>query len=158
MGSVDRWKTGYRARWRSPDRKSRSKVFARKFDATAFLATVEHTKQTGNYVDPAAGRVPFRQYAEEWRLAQPHRHGTGVAVEQHLRLHVYPIIGAQPIAALADAAPKRYRAIILAGAGLGLRPGELFGLTVDRVEFLKRRVRVEQQLVRARALAWSLAR
>lgn len=222
MASIDKWKDGYRARWRSPDNKSRSKVFARKVDAKAFLATVEHTKQTGNYVDPAAGRLPFRKYAEEWRLAQPHRHGTGVAVEQHLRLHVYPTIGARPIAAirpseiqalvrhlsdtlspstvaviygrvvavfrsavrdrvigwspcveirlpsarsasavsdvlttsqvlaLAYAVPKRYRAVILAGAGLGLRPGELFGLTVDRVEFLKRRVRVEQQLVRIR--------
>ncbi len=222
MASVDRRGDGWRARWRSPDGKSRSKQFARKIDAQRFLASVEHSKQTGGYVDPAAGRVHFRDYAEEWRLAQPHRHGTGVAVEQHLRLHVYPIIGSRPIAgirpseiqamvstlsqtlasstlavvygrvvavfraaerdrivaaspcvgirlpsargncavadvmtieqvsALAEAVPRRYRAVILAGAGLGLRPGELFGLTVDRVEFLKRQVRVNQQLVRVR--------
>jgi integrase len=49
-----------------------------------------------------------------------------------------------------NAVPARYRAAILAGAGLGLRPGELFGLRLDRVEFLKRRVRIEQQLVRVR--------
>jgi hypothetical protein len=38
--------------------------------------------------------------------------------------------------ALADAVPKRYSALIVTGAGVGLRPGELFGLTVDRVDFL----------------------
>ena len=46
--------------------------------------------------------------------------------------------------------PRRYRAVVLAGAGLGLRPGELFGLALDRVDFLRRIVRVDQQLVRVR--------
>ncbi|MGH9062654.1 MAG: tyrosine-type recombinase/integrase, partial [Acidimicrobiales bacterium] len=191
-------------------------------DAQRFLTSVEHSKQTGGYVDLAAGRVPFRDYAGQWRLAQPHRHGTIVAVEQHLRLHVYPIIGSRPMAAvrpseiqamvsalaqtlapstlavvygrvvavfraaerdrviattpcvgirlpsargvsavtevltikqvtaLAEAAPPRYRAVILAGGGLGPRPGELFGLALDSVDFLERQVRVEQQLVRVR--------
>lgn len=222
MPSVDRRGKGWRARWRSPDGKSRSKEFARKIDAQRFLAGVEHSKQTGGYVDPSAGRVLFRDYAEEWRRDQPHRHLTGIAVEQQLRLHVYPTLGSRPIAAirrsevqamvqklsgtlspstlavvygrvvavfraavkdrviasspcidirlpsakgaapvtevltphqvsmLADAVPAQYRSLILAGAGLGLRPGELFGLTVDRVEFLKRGVRVDQQLVRVR--------
>ena len=35
--------------------------------------------------------------------------------------------------------------MVLSAAGLGLRPGELFGLTVDCVEFLKRTLRVEQE-------------
>lgn len=222
MGSVDRRGDGWRARWRSPDGQSRSKQFARKIDAQRFLTSVENSKQVGGYVDPAAGRVRFRDYAEDWRQAQPHRHGTAVAVEQQLRLHVYPIIGSRPMAAirpseiqamvshisqslapstlavvygrvvavfraaqrdriiatsacigirlpsargnsavtdvltfdqisaLSEAVSRRYRAVIIAGAGLGLRPGELFGLTLDRVEFLKRQVRVEQQLVRVR--------
>lgn len=49
---------------------------------------------------------------------------------------------------LIEAVPDRYRAVIIAAVGLGLRPGELFGLTVDRIEFLHRQVRVDQQLVR----------
>jgi hypothetical protein len=56
---------------------------------------------------------------------------------------VSEVLTTSQVFALADAVPKRYRAVILAGAGLGLRPGELFGLPVDRVEFLKRRVRVK---------------
>jgi integrase len=51
---------------------------------------------------------------------------------------------------LVDAVPHRYRAVIITAAGTGLRPGELFGLTVDRVNFLKRTITVNQQLVRDR--------
>ncbi len=38
------------------------------------------------------------------------------------------------VLALAAAVPRRYRAVVLSGAGLGLRPGELFGLATDRLE------------------------
>ena len=34
------------------------------------------------------------------------------------------------------------------GAGAGLRLGEVFGLQVDRVDFLRRTIRVDQQLLR----------
>jgi integrase len=50
--------------------------------------------------------------------------------------------------ALADTVPERYRAAVLVGAATGLRPGELFGLTLDRVDFLRRSVKVDQQLAR----------
>lgn len=49
--------------------------------------------------------------------------------------------------ALADAVPTRYRALVLASAGLGLRQGEACGLTVDRIDFLRRTVRIDRQLV-----------
>ncbi len=42
--------------------------------------------------------------------------------------------------------PERYRAVVLVAAGLGLRPGEVFGLEVADVDFLRRRVRVARQL------------
>jgi integrase len=51
---------------------------------------------------------------------------------------------------VADAVSARYRGLIVAHAGLGLRPGELFGLRVDRVDFLRRQVQVDQQMVRVR--------
>lgn len=63
---------------------------------------------------------------------------------------VADVLTIDQVTALAEAVPRRYRAVILAGAGLGLRPGELFGLTVDRIKFLKLLVRVDQQLVRVR--------
>jgi integrase len=48
---------------------------------------------------------------------------------------------------LADAMPDRYRSLIDVGAATGLRQGEAFGLEVDRVDFLRRTVRVDQQLI-----------
>lgn len=58
---------------------------------------------------------------------------------------VVPLTVAQ-VEALADAMPARYRALVAAGAGLGLRPGELFGLRVCDVDFMRKEVRVEQQV------------
>lgn len=42
--------------------------------------------------------------------------------------------------------PERYRAVPVVGAGLGLRQGEIFGLRVEDVDFLRRRVLVRQQV------------
>ncbi|MGH3768766.1 MAG: tyrosine-type recombinase/integrase [Pseudonocardiaceae bacterium] len=49
------------------------------------------------------------------------------------------------VRALADAVPPRYRAMVLTQAGLGLRIGELLGLRVADVDFLRRTVRIEHQ-------------
>jgi integrase len=51
------------------------------------------------------------------------------------------------VAAVAEAAGDRYRALVVAAAGTGLREGELLGLTVDNVDFLRREIHVRQQLV-----------
>ena len=53
----------------------------------------------------------------------------------------------EQVRALSDAVPERYRALIIASAGLGLRQGEACGLTVDRIDFLRRQVRIDRQLV-----------
>ena len=42
---------------------------------------------------------------------------------------------------------ERYRALVILAAGTGLRQGECFGLTVDRVDFLRRQLRVDRQLL-----------
>ena len=51
------------------------------------------------------------------------------------------------IGALAEAVPPRYRALVITAAGTGMRQGECFGLTLDRIDFLRRTVRVDRQLV-----------
>ena len=47
---------------------------------------------------------------------------------------------------LADAIHPRYRALVLTGAYTGLRPGELLGLKVDRLDMLRRQLRVVEAL------------
>jgi integrase len=46
---------------------------------------------------------------------------------------------------LADAVPAHLLALVLFAAGTGLRQGECFGLTVDRIDFLRRQVKVDRQ-------------
>jgi hypothetical protein len=73
MASIDKVATGWRARWRTRSGESRSKTFARKEDAKHHLTKVEGSKLVGDYVDPSAGRVSLRSYAEQWRGIQVHR-------------------------------------------------------------------------------------
>ena len=51
------------------------------------------------------------------------------------------------VEALIDVIPDRYRALVVLAAGTGLRQGECFGLTRDRVNFLRRQLKVDRQLV-----------
>jgi integrase len=44
-------------------------------------------------------------------------------------------------------ATPRFRALAVLGAGSGVRQGEALGLTVDRIDFLRRTVRIDRQLV-----------
>lgn len=48
---------------------------------------------------------------------------------------------------LAELITPRLSAAVYVGAGCGLRRGEVMGLTVDRVDFLRRSIRVDRQLV-----------
>lgn len=69
-----------------------------------------------------------------------------VKLPEKPRSEVVPLTVDQ-VVELADLMPGRYRAMIVLGAGTGLRLSEALGLTLDRVEFLKRKVNVDRQLV-----------
>jgi integrase len=57
-------------------------------------------------------------------------------------------LSAAAVMALHRAISPRYRVAVALGAGLGLREGEAFGLTVPRVDFLRRKVQVLTQAQR----------
>ncbi len=207
----------WQARYRDPNGKQVSKAFTRKIDAERFLTVIESSKLGGGYVDPKAGQITFREYAEDWRVRQLWRESTDARIGSDLRVHLYPAIGDMALSAvrptdfdvlvksladrlapstvegvyrlaatvfksairdriitqtpcvdvklpekqrrdvvpltvgqvveLAGLVPDRYRALILLGAGTGLRLSEAVGVTVDRVDFLRRIVTVDRQLV-----------
>lgn len=56
-------------------------------------------------------------------------------------------ISTDEVLALMQAVPDRYRAMVLLAVGTGMRQGEVFGLTLDRVDFLRRSATVNRQLV-----------
>ncbi|MGI8615293.1 MAG: tyrosine-type recombinase/integrase [Actinomycetota bacterium] len=53
----------------------------------------------------------------------------------------------EQIARLAEAHPPHYRPLVLTAAYVGLRWGELAGLALDRVDLLRRTIRVERQVL-----------
>jgi integrase len=50
------------------------------------------------------------------------------------------------VPAMSTSLPDRYQVVVPIGAGLGLRQGEIFGLAVDDVDFLRREVTVRRQV------------
>jgi len=52
--------------------------------------------------------------------------------------------GVWPAFSFLPVVPEPYRALIVFAVAMGLRQGECFGLTVDRVDFLRRHVRVDR--------------
>ena len=70
----------------------------------------------------------------------------GVRLPKVEREKVVPLEREQ-VEALREAVPDRYKAAIIVAAGSGLRLAELFGLTVDRVDFLRKNITVDRQMV-----------
>ncbi|MEQ6901775.1 tyrosine-type recombinase/integrase [Nocardioides sp. YIM 152588] len=215
MASIQKRPDGrWRTRYRDPVGKEFSRHFTRKVGAQRWLDETTAAIVTGQYVDPNAGRMLFRQYAEGWRAAQVHRPTSEAHVETTLRRHVYPYFGDKPIAsilpseiqawvkrlaaepvtakgkplspasvgvahgivstifrsavrdrrivanpcegtrlpraerrrvmplttaqveALREAVPPEFRSLVVLAAGTGMRQGEIFGLTRDRLRLL----------------------
>jgi integrase len=226
MASIKKRDNGkWRARYRDEAGKEHARHFDRKLDAQKWLDEVTASVVTGQYVDPKAGRLTFKEYAERWRASQVHRPSSQAHVETMLRRHAYPTLGDRPLssilpsdiqtwvkrlgaaepasgrkalapatigvvhsivsgvmkAAVRDrrlvanpcegtrlpkverkrvvpltteqvrqleaAMPEPLRALVTFAAGTGLRQGECFGLTVDRLDMLRREVTVDRQLV-----------
>jgi integrase len=220
-GNGKRW----RARYVDDHGRERSKGFGRKVDAQKWLDEVTAAVVTGQYVDPKAGQITFRDYAERWRKMQVQRPSSRAHIETMLRRHAYPALGdrylssilpsdiqawvkglqlapatvgvahgivstvmkaairdrrivanpcdgsklpkvqrkqvvpltTEQVAAVRDALPPQLQALVILAAGTGMRQGECFGLTVDRVRFLERTVTVDRQLVTVQGHAPELA-
>ena len=59
---------------------------------------------------------------------------------------VLVIPAVEAVHAIGQHLPARWQAVVYVAAGLGLRPGEVFGLEVRDIDFLRRTVRVDRQL------------
>jgi integrase len=79
--------------YRDPDGKQRRKTYRVKRNAVAFANTVEAAKLRGRWIDPAAGKVTFEDYATDWLEVQTFDPSTRLAVENRLGVHVFPVLG-----------------------------------------------------------------
>ena len=103
---------------------------------------------------PATVEVVYRYFAAIFRCAVDDRIISSSPC-RNIRLPKAPPRLISPpsvdeVRALADAMPKHLRALVLFAAGTGARQGECFGLTLDRIDFLRRSVRIDRQLVTLR--------
>jgi integrase len=214
----------WRARYVDDQGREHAKSFGRKVDAQQWLDEFTAAVITGQYVDPKAGQITFRDYAERWRAMQVQRPSSRVHVETMLRRHAYPTLGdrqltsilpsdiqawvkglelapatvgvvhgiastifksairdrrvaanpcdgtklpkvqrpqivpltTEQVEAVRAALPAQLQALVTLAAGTGMRQGECFGLTVDRVRFLERALTVDRQLVTVPGYALTL--
>ena len=91
MGHLVRTPAGtWRANWREPTGRQRAKTFRTKKEATAFLAQVQVDLRTGAYIDPAAGRLLFGEYAGRWLAGRNDERTTAARDASLMRNHVLP--------------------------------------------------------------------
>ena len=75
-------KPAYVARYLDSEGQERSRSFRSAREAEGFLIQVEAAKLNGSYLDPAAGRLTFNQWADQWWqvwAADPDRSPTTLA-------------------------------------------------------------------------------
>ncbi|MER5670971.1 tyrosine-type recombinase/integrase [Pseudonocardia alni] len=98
MGFIDKTPEGrYRAYFRDPSGKQRSKTFRLKKDATTFLAEIETSKTRGSYVSPHAGRMAFGAHAAEWMATWNVEITTAARDRSIMQTHVLPRWGDVPL-------------------------------------------------------------
>ncbi len=98
---TERYGTGkrYRARYVGPDGTEKSKSFPdrQKRLAEDWLTRIEADMSRGQYVDPKAARVTFKQFAERWLESQHTDLNTRASVHAQIRRHAIPYMGPRPI-------------------------------------------------------------
>lgn len=112
-------------------------------DIQAWVAGLELAPATVGVVHGIVSTV-MKSAVRDRRLASNPCEGTKLPKVQ--RKQIVPLTTEQ-VAAVRDALPAELQALVTLAAGTGLRQGECFGLTVDRVRFLERTLTVDRQLV-----------
>ncbi|MGH3846206.1 MAG: tyrosine-type recombinase/integrase [Pseudonocardiaceae bacterium] len=95
----------YKVRYLDPDGNEKSRMYPDKCKKQAedFLLEVESSKREGKYVDPRAGRIKFRQQAENWIKGQSPDRATRGALRSRLDSQIYPHFGDLPINSIRSA-------------------------------------------------------
>lgn len=110
----------WRARYRTPSGQVRSKSFAQKAEARAWLDAQLGTVAKGDWTDPSAGKIPFGEWAAVVMAGRAHLAATTRSRdESYLRNLVLPHLGDLPLAAIR---PAHLRAMVSALAADGKAP------------------------------------
>jgi hypothetical protein len=110
----------WRARYRDPSGRERSKSFARKVDAERFLRHVEADLVRGQWVDPHHGRTTVGELADRWfATTATLKPKTREDYRSLLDNHVLPAFGQRPVVSIDTLAIRGWLAGLVGG---GLSP------------------------------------
>ncbi len=89
-----KWKASYR----DPQRRIRSRTFTRKADAERWAREMETALDRGMYTDPSKGKEPLQRFFEQYICSAQHlRPKTLESYEGLARNHILPRLGHRPI-------------------------------------------------------------
>jgi hypothetical protein len=128
MGSIDRRRGKYIARWRDPDGRQRSESFDRAGDAKRHLSETEAQINRGTWIDPAAGKLTVREYSTTWLAGLASDPLTREGIDARWRTHINPMLGTVPLAALK---PSRVQQWVAALKRSGLAAGTVRNILTD---------------------------
>lgn len=113
----------WQARYPGPDGQDHTAphTFPRKREAEQWLTLKEADLKRGDWLDPAAGAIPFATYAGEWVEERELSPKTVQLYELLLRLHLNPTFGEMNIGDIREEDVRRWRASRLK-AGPGSKP------------------------------------
>ena len=104
----------WRARYRGPDGRERSKTFDRRTDADRWLASIEVSKARGEWVDPSLGKRTFASWTEEWSGAivdlRPSTLQRDLGI---VRVHLLPRFGSVPLSRITNPMVRTFVADML---------------------------------------------
>jgi len=134
VSSITRDRSGaWRARYRDPEGKQRSRNFSRRRDAELFLTSTEHAKASGSYVDPVLGKITFDTWAKEWRAGVVDlRPSTLARDDGYLKRYLQPTFGEKRLAEIDHAMVRAWVAGLIA-RGLAPSTVVLAGLLMRKI-------------------------
>jgi integrase len=88
----------YRARYRGPDGRERSKTFKRKADAEKWVAAMETDKVRGAWRDPRLAETKLSSWVDSYFASALHKRSTTMARDRNVyKNHIEPSLGNMPI-------------------------------------------------------------
>ena len=105
----------WRAHYRGPDGRERSKTFERRSDAERWVSSIEVSKARGEWVNPTLGRCTFAEWVDEWApTVVDLRPSTKDRDLRAIRVHLVPYFGDVPLARITNLMVRRFIAEMLA--------------------------------------------
>jgi integrase len=125
FGNIRRRDNGrWQARYRDPNGRTHTRMFATRGDAARFLSGIRADLDRGDWFDPTAGRVLLRQYADSWLATRrvrgrPLAPRTTALYRWELDKHILPTLGALQLRQLTPAVIRDWHGRMTCSSGPG---------------------------------------